>query len=88
LLTVHEFLAIIWRGQKIRLKNKIKFPEITATFVHLVRQIDARQTGLSHPVHEGKNQLRAQVSRYLTAAGLFSFEWKSSLVSPHFSPLC
>lgn len=64
LLIKDEVLIIILFAHKNTTKNKILFPKIIVTFVHLVCHITARQTGfyLSTLCMNGKDQLRAQVS--------------------------
>jgi len=70
------------------LKNKIKFPEITVTFVHLACHMMPGRLVFKYPVQEGKNQLRAQVSGYSQLPGFSSSLWILSSALRLFSLLC
>ena len=71
LLTIHEILTIIWQNKKNTPKNRIIFPEITYTFVHLVCQINARRPGHYFTLCSRKEPIESAGIKILTAAGLF-----------------
>lgn len=54
LLTIDEILAIIWQMGKNSPKNKIKFPKIAVTFVHLVCYLMPGRLVLTIPCAKGR----------------------------------